>query len=65
MIESLKGMDGFAFNVLYIDELENGSYISDTLNLDTTTSQLDAQIEIYRMMRPGEPTNKRIFRSSI
>ncbi|HEB99562.1 MAG TPA: DNA-directed RNA polymerase subunit beta, partial [Thiotrichales bacterium] len=33
-------------------------YISDTLRIDPTTSQLEAQVEIYRMMRPGEPPTK-------
>jgi DNA-directed RNA polymerase subunit beta len=41
--------------VLYINELESGPYISETLRSDTTTSQLEALAEIYRMMRPGEP----------
>jgi len=46
------------FGVLFIDELLHGPYISDTLNLDNTGTQLEAQIEIYRMMRPGEPPTK-------
>jgi DNA-directed RNA polymerase subunit beta len=44
--------------VLFVDELLHGPYISDTLNLDSTSTQLEAQIEIYRMMRPGEPPTK-------
>ena len=58
LIETMKSIKDLSFRVLFIDDLENGSYISDTLNLDTTTSQLEAQIEIYRMMRPGEPPTK-------
>ncbi len=58
LVETIKGIKGLSFKVLFIDDLENGAYISDTLNLDTTTSQLEAQIEIYRMMRPGEPPTK-------
>ena len=46
------------FRVLYINELDRGPYISDTLRNDTTTNQLEAQVEIYRMMRPGEPPTK-------
>ena len=38
--------------------MDQGAYISDTLNIDTTSSILDAQVEIYRMMRPGEPPTK-------
>ena len=40
---------------LYTNELNCGSYISDTLRADTTTNRLEALVEIYRMMRPGEP----------
>ena len=40
---------------LYINELQCGSFISDTLRTDTTTNRSEALVEIYRMMRPGEP----------
>jgi DNA-directed RNA polymerase subunit beta len=43
---------------LYINDLEHGSYISDTLRVDSTTNRLEALVEIYRMMRPGEPPTK-------
>ena len=43
---------------LYTNELDRGSYISDTLRIDSTRDALEAQIEIYRMMRPGEPPTK-------
>jgi DNA-directed RNA polymerase subunit beta len=43
---------------LYTNELDRGSYISDTLRLDSATNQLEALVEIYRMMRPGEPPTK-------
>jgi len=43
---------------LYINELERGGYISDTLNIDPTNNELEALLEIYRMMRPGEPPTK-------
>ena len=43
---------------LYTNELDRGSYISDTLRIDPTRDPLEAQIEIYRMMRPGEPPTK-------
>jgi len=31
------------------------SYISNTLNLDTTATKIEAIIEIYKILRPGEP----------
>ncbi|HLQ26502.1 MAG TPA: DNA-directed RNA polymerase subunit beta [Acidiferrobacterales bacterium] len=43
---------------LYTNELDRGSYMSDTLRIDPTRDPLEAQIEIYRMMRPGEPPTK-------
>ena len=43
---------------LYINELDSGPYMSDTLRLDPTSTPLEALVEIYRMMRPGEPPTK-------
>jgi DNA-directed RNA polymerase subunit beta len=43
---------------LYTNDLYCGSFISDTLRTDPSTTQLEALIEIYRMMRPGEPPTK-------
>ncbi|HFD79337.1 MAG TPA: DNA-directed RNA polymerase subunit beta [Gammaproteobacteria bacterium] len=43
---------------LYTNDLDRGPYISNTLRIDPTTTQLEAQVEIYRMMRPGEPPTK-------
>ena len=46
------------FDILYTNDLDAGPYISNTLGIDPTASQLEAQVEIYRMMRPGEPPTK-------
>ena len=43
---------------LYINDLESGPYMSDTLRADSTTNDIEALVEIYRMMRPGEPPTK-------
>jgi DNA-directed RNA polymerase subunit beta len=43
---------------LYTNDLDCGPFISDTLRADTTRSELEALVEIYRMMRPGEPPTK-------
>src|SRR5437762_13469248 len=32
--------------------------MSDTLRIDPTKTRLEAPVEIYRMMRPGEPPTK-------
>ena len=46
------------FETIYTNELDCGSFISDTLRGDITCTQLEALVEIYRMMRPGEPPTK-------
>ncbi len=40
---------------LAIDHINVGSYIRNTLALDKNTSREEALIDIYRVMRPGEP----------
>ena len=47
-----------AFETLYTNDVDRGPYISRTLAADPTRDQLEAQVEIYRMMRPGEPPTK-------
>ena len=42
--------------ILHTNELDRGQFICNTLDKDSTTDQETALIEIYRMMRPGEPT---------
>jgi len=46
------------FETIYTNELDCGPFVSDTLRIDSTTSKLEAMVEIYRMMRPGEPPTK-------
>jgi len=58
LIENIKAAGVTEFSTLYINELDHGSYISDTVRIDTTTDRLTALVEIYRMMRPGEPPTK-------
>jgi len=56
--EVLETFDRFELStveVIYSNDLDKGPYISDTLRLDETKSVLEAKVEIYRMMRPGEP----------
>ena len=43
---------------LYVNDLDRGSFISDTLRIDPTKTRLEALVEIYRMMRPGEPPTR-------
>jgi DNA-directed RNA polymerase subunit beta len=46
------------FETIYTNDLDCGSFVSDTLRIDPTSNQLEALVEIYRMMRPGEPPTK-------
>jgi len=41
--------------LLSIDHVNVGPYIRNTLALDKNTSRQEAMIDIYRVMRPGEP----------
>src|SRR5690606_14890972 len=43
---------------LYTNDLDHGPYISNTLRIDPSRTELEALVEIYRMMRPGEPPTK-------
>ncbi len=45
-------------HTLYVNDLDRGAYISNAMRLDVTTNTLEALVEIYRMMRPGEPPTK-------
>ncbi|MBE2897250.1 DNA-directed RNA polymerase subunit beta [Pasteurellaceae bacterium HPA106] len=46
------------FDVLFTNDLDHGAYISETLRVDPSSDRLSALVEIYRMMRPGEPPTK-------
>ena len=58
LIESLieKGIEHI--RTLYVNELDRGPFISKTIRIDPSTTRLEALVEIYRMMRPGEPPTK-------
>ncbi len=45
-------------STLYVNDLDRGAFISNTLRIDPSTTRLEALVEIYRMMRPGEPPTK-------
>ena len=58
IIEALRAANIAELHTLYINELDKGPYISTTLRADPTSNKLEALVEIYRMMRPGEPPTK-------
>ena len=58
LVETLieKGIEHI--RTLYVNDLDRGAYISNTLRIDPSTTRLEALVEVYRMMRPGEPPTK-------
>ncbi len=58
VIENLTKKGVTEVRTLFTNDLDHGPYISDTIRIDSTASELEAQVEIYRMMRPGEPPTR-------
>ncbi|MEW5790860.1 MAG: DNA-directed RNA polymerase subunit beta [Pseudomonadota bacterium] len=57
-LEALRANTIEELQTLYVNDLDRGPYISETLRIDPARDALEAQIEIYRMMRPGEPPTR-------
>ncbi|MDE0308659.1 MAG: DNA-directed RNA polymerase subunit beta [Acidiferrobacterales bacterium] len=55
LVQFLKAGGISEFQTIYTNELDCGSYISDTMRLDSGISEQEARKRIYRMMRPGDP----------
>jgi DNA-directed RNA polymerase subunit beta len=58
LILKLQKAEIVRLETLYTNDIDCGPFISDTLRIDGTSTQLEALVEIYRMMRPGEPPTK-------
>ncbi|MGB0997117.1 MAG: DNA-directed RNA polymerase subunit beta [Pseudomonadales bacterium] len=58
VIEQLLELGVSEFETIYTNDLDCGPFISDTLRIDPSRNKLEALVEIYRMMRPGEPPTK-------
>jgi len=57
-LEKLRKAGIASVGTLWVNDLDRGPYLSNTLRIDGTKTQLEALVEIYRMMRPGEPPTK-------
>ncbi len=57
-IETLMASGIKKLNTLFVNDLDRGPFISNTLKIDSTQTRLEALVEIYRVMRPGEPPTK-------
>jgi DNA-directed RNA polymerase subunit beta len=58
LLEKLEAGGIGEIRTLYTNDLDRGPYISNTLRTDASRTELEALVEIYRMMRPGEPPTK-------
>jgi DNA-directed RNA polymerase subunit beta len=57
-VEKLYEVKIAKIETLFVNDLDRGPFISDTLRIDPTKTRLEALVEIYRMMRPGEPPTR-------
>ncbi|MBF0250350.1 MAG: DNA-directed RNA polymerase subunit beta [Alphaproteobacteria bacterium] len=55
VIEAIEGAGITEIHTLAIDHMNVGPYIRNTLAIDRNTCREEALIDIYRVMRPGEP----------
>ncbi len=58
LLDALRKAGIASVGTLWVNDLDRGPYLSNTLRIDATRTQMDALVEIYRMMRPGEPPTK-------
>jgi DNA-directed RNA polymerase subunit beta len=58
LLEKLVAAGVKDLKTLYTNDLDHGPYISDTIRVEPSRTEQEAQVEIYRMMRPGEPPTK-------
>ena len=58
VLEQLTELGSSEFQTIYTNDLDCGPFVSDTLRIDPSRNKLEALVEIYRMMRPGEPPTK-------
>lgn len=58
LLEKMREVKLESFETIYTNDLDCGSFVSDTLAIDPSQNRLEALVEIYRMMRPGEPPTK-------
>ncbi|WP_127475832.1 DNA-directed RNA polymerase subunit beta [Sulfurivermis fontis] len=58
LLEKMRQAGITTFRTIFTNDLDHGPFISSTLRIDPTRTPLEALVEIYRMMRPGEPPTK-------
>jgi DNA-directed RNA polymerase subunit beta len=58
LMDKMRALGIKKFHTIFTNDLDHGPFMSETLRVDTTNTPLEALVEIYRMMRPGEPPTK-------
>ena len=55
LLNKLREVKVKSFPILDIDHINIGAFVRNTLAVDKTTNKAEALVDIYRVMRPGEP----------
>ena len=58
LLEVLSEHEVSEIETIVTNDIDCGPFLSETLRIDPSRSEEEAQVEIYRMMRPGEPPTK-------
>ena len=58
VLENLRERGVGEIETIVTNDIDCGAFLSETLRIDPTRNEEQAQVEIYRMMRPGEPPTK-------
>jgi len=59
VLEAMREAGIRRFSVLYVNDLDRGPYISNTLRIDPTSNELEALWEVYKMMRRASRQQRR------
>ena len=62
-LKKIQAASAEQIRTIYVNDLDQGAFISQTLRIDETTDKTAAQVAIYRMMRPGEPPTEDAVRT--
>ncbi|VFP84354.1 DNA-directed RNA polymerase subunit beta [Candidatus Erwinia haradaeae] len=55
LLVKLRKAEHKKLETIFTNDLDHGPYISEVMRIDPTYDRMSALLEIYRMMRPGEP----------
>ena len=58
VLKNLSETKKLEFEIIYTNSIDSGPFVADTLRNDPSKSKAEALVDIYRMLRPGEPPTK-------